>query len=589
MLLELGERAQMSVRGVSWWRRAQGTAVAVAAVALLAMGPAVADPGTNNTNLVHVIVRYDDNVPLSAKLLIKTIAGKPDADLPAINGFSAFVQSRRIDDLRALPGVAEVTQDVSLNWSPTDPVATSPADATSGFVVGDFGRRGASVSYSRLDVATINTIIGADSAHAAGINGSGVDVALIDTGVSPVPGVGQVLNGPDLSFDSQQPGFEHLDAYGHGTHLAGIINGSGAGVDGVAPGARIVNVKVGAANGAVDVSQVIAAIDWVVQHRSDPGVNIRVLALAYGTDSLQASDIDPLAYAAEVAWRHGIVVVAAAGNRGTAAALDDPAMDPYVIAVGASEPQGTLSTADDLVATFSNGGTASRRPDLVAPGRSVVSLRVPGSYIDLEHPEGVEPDGLLRGSGTSQATAVVAGSAALVLQAHPSYTPDQVKAALTKTSMSLPLDRTSQGVGQLAVARAIARNPQTFSQASQPWPVGTGTGSLEAARGTQHVEMNGVPLVGEIDIFGMPWDGQSWSGQSWSGQSWSGGTWNGQSWSGQSWSGQSWSGQSWSGQSWSGQSWSGQSWSGQSWSGQSWSGQSWSGVTWSGQSWSSAG
>src|SRR5207302_7365325 len=113
-------------------------------------------------------------------------------------------------------------------------------------------------------------------------------VALIDTGVAPVPGVGATVNGPDLSFDSQVPGFEHLDAYGHGTHLAGIINGSGNGVNGIAPGARVLNVKVGAANGATDVVQVIAAIDWVVQHQHDNGLNIRVIELAYGTDSLQA-------------------------------------------------------------------------------------------------------------------------------------------------------------------------------------------------------------------------------------------------------------------------------------------------------------
>ena len=254
------------------------------------------------------------------------------------------------------------------------------------------------------------------------------------------------------------------------------------------------NVKVGAANGAVDVSQVIAGIDWVVQHRGDPGVNIRVLVLAYGTDSVQPADVDPLAYAVEVAWQHGIVVVAAAGNRGTASPLDDPAMNPYVIAVGASEPQGTLSTADDLVSTFSNGGTSSRRADVVAPGRSVVSLRVPGSFVDLNHPEGLEPDGLLRGSGTSQASAVVGGSAALLLQAQPSLTPDQVKAQLKKTAMSLPLaDPVTQGAGQLSIKRAIKKNQVSATKAAQSWPLGTGTGSLEAARGRRTSRWTACP------------------------------------------------------------------------------------------------
>src|SRR5207247_4982095 len=123
-----------------------------------------------------------------------------------------------------------------------------------------------------------------------------------------------------------------------------------------------------------DVVQVIAAIDWVVQHAHDAGLNIRVIALAYGTDGRQSYAVDPLAYASEVAWRHGIVVVAAAGNTGQSSpALNNPASDPYVIAVGASDVNGTYSSGDDTVAPFSAWGNDSRRVDVVAPGRSVVS------------------------------------------------------------------------------------------------------------------------------------------------------------------------------------------------------------------------
>src|SRR5207249_874680 len=147
------------------------------------------------------------------------------------------------------------------------------------------------------------------------------------------------------------------------------------------------------------------------------------------------------------AWRKGIVVVAAAGNTGPAApALNDPASDPYVLSVGASDTNGTYTSGDDVVAPFSAWGNSSRGVDVVAPGRSVVSLRVPGSYVDLNHPEGREPDGLLRGSGTSQATAVVAGAAALMLQARPDLTPDQVKWYLAKAAKPLPLsDPAGQG------------------------------------------------------------------------------------------------------------------------------------------------
>ena len=141
---------------------------------------------------------------------------------------------------------------------------------------------------------------GAQAWWSAGFTGAGVDVAIIDTGVSPVEGLsdpGKIVHGPDLSFESQSESFRNLDTNGHGTFMAGIIAGRGSGAVsgsyagdstnflGVAPDARILSVKVGVADGGVDVSQVIAAIDWVVQHRNDNGMNIRVLNLSFGTDS----------------------------------------------------------------------------------------------------------------------------------------------------------------------------------------------------------------------------------------------------------------------------------------------------------------
>jgi len=536
---------------------------------------------------VRVIVRLVDGAAPDSNAVVAAGGGTYEQALPVINGFSATVPADAVDALRATAGVADVTVDSTLHVVVPNGGASPQSVDTPGFVASDFATKGGGNAFGELDPSSIARVIGADKLQKSGITGAGVDVALIDSGVTPVAGVGQVVNGPDLSFDSQASGTEHLDAYGHGTHLAGIINGAGGGVNGIAPGARVVNVKVGAANGATDVSQVIAAIDWVVQHRDDNGLNIRVLNLAYGTDGLQPYALDPLAYAAEVAWRHGIVVVTAAGNRGAAASsLDNPAIDPFVIAVGSSDAKGTYSPGDDVVSPFSSAGNGTRRPDVAAPGRSVVSFRVPGSYVDATHPEGRDNSGRFRGSGTSQATAVTSGAVALLLQQSPQLTPDQVKWLLRKTAGSLPQTNALSAPAQLDIQGAATRAAPRADVAAQTWAAGTGTGSLEAARGTNHVVINGVPLTGEYDIFGTPWSGVSWSGVSWSGVSWSGGTWNGVSWSGVSWSGVSWSGVSWSGVSWSGVSWSGVSWSGVSWSGISWSGVSWSGVSWSGVSWS---
>ncbi len=469
------------------------------------------------------------------------------------------------------------------------PIAAAHADTPSGDIellsAGDWASSGAGFSLT----AALDTI-GVEEYWDEGYDGSGIDVAIIDSGVLPVAalsGPGKVINGPDLSFESQADNLRHLDTYGHGTHLAGIIAGSDGGdFRGVAPGARIVNLKVADSNGAADVSQVIAAIDWVVQHRSDTGMNIRVLNLAFGTDGVQPHEVDPLHFAVEQAWEAGIVVVVSAGNDGNSAALRNPASDPYVIAVGASDHNGTSSREDDSVATFSNCGTTQRHVDLVAPGKSLISLRAPGSAADVDYPEARVGSELFKGTGTSQAAAMVAGAAALVLDEQPNMSPDKVKGLLMNTAKSISGSSLCQGAGSIDLTASFGEPAPRRS--TQSHPTSNGTGSLDAARGSHRVVDNGVAISGEVDIMGNPFNGASWSQAAAAGASWSGGTWNGASWSGASWSGASWSGASWSGASWSGASWSGASWSSKSWSGASWSGASWSGASWSGASWSGA-
>ena len=466
------------------------------------------------------------------------------------------------------------------------PAAGAAAPPTGGIELLDDDDWASSEAGSGL--AQVKAAIGAGEYYDEDYDGSGVDVALIDSGVLPVPalsGSGKVVNGPDLSFESQAENLRYLDTYGHGTHLAGIIAGNGDGFRGIAPGARIINLKVADSNGAVDVSQVIAAIDWVVEHRTDNGMNIRVLTLAFGTDSVQAHEIDPLHFAVERAWQAGIVVVVSAGNDGNAAPLRNPAADPFVIAVGASETNGTSSPSNDTVAEFSNCGTAARHVDVVAPGRSLESLRAPGSAADTDHPEARVGSTLFKGTGTSQAAAVVAGAAALIIDQRSSVTPDQVKKLLMNEARSISGSPECQGAGAIWL-RDLGDGDGSASGATQTHTLSNGTGSLDAARGSHRVVDEGVAISGEVDIFGNPFSGASWSQAAAAGASWSGGSWNGASWSGASWSGASWSGASWSGASWSGASWSSKSWSGASWSGASWSGASWSGASWSGASWS---
>jgi serine protease AprX len=481
---------------------------------------------------------------------------------------------------------------------------------------------------------TITNAIGArevwrdkDAAGRA-VTGQGVTVAVLDSGVAAVPGLdapGKVVRGPDLSLEANSDAVLSDDTYGHGTHLAGIIAGrdpvptdpkSGAPKAddaskqlGVAPDAQLLALKLASTDGSTDVSQVIAALDWVAQHRSDQGLNVRVVNLSFGTNSVQPYQVDPLAAAAENAWRAGLVVVVSGGNGGPdAGGLTNPAIDPYVIAVGSSDPNNKVTGWDHpRVAAYSSRGTEERHVDLLAPGRSVVGLRDPGSYVDVNNPEGLvkgDPDArLFRGSGTSQAAAVVSGAAALLLQAFPQLTPDQVKAMLVSTAKEVHDGNVlDAGAGQLDVHAAIEAAKKTtgakdaaarLATAAQPYPAATGTGSLEEARGGAELvdPETGEILAGEVDVQGLPWDAPAWAAESAAGRSWTGGVWNRARWSGDTWTSSGWARARWSGSGWSRARWSDVDWdrarwSGARWSRARWSDDDWQRARWSGNAWS---
>ena len=525
-----------------------------------------------------VIIRATPGAERRVERAVRRLGGTIERRLGIINGFAATLPASRLSLLRRVPGVVSVTRNARLEamGSTYDPV-------------GDNG-----------SMYNVTQMTGARAYWTAGFTGKGVDVALIDSGVVPVDGLtvsGKVVNGADLSFESQASSLRYLDSFGHGTHMAGIIAGRASAATtvayatdklnflGMAPDARLISIKVADAHGATDVSQVIAAIDWVVQHKNDPGFSIRVLNLSYGTDSGQDYLVDPLAYAAEVAWKKGIVVVAAAGNDGFShqGSMTSPAFDPFVLAVGAADSMGTSSLTDDTVPSYSSSGDTgagrnSRDPDLVAQGSHIVSLRASGSYIDQTYGStGGVTSGLFRGSGTSQATAVVSGAAALIIQQRPTISPDQLKMLLMSNATRINASNAEQGKGELDLAKALTASTPSWSNGATP---SNGTGSLDLARGSVKLVKDGITLSGEQDIFGKPFVSQTMATLEGLGSSWSGGLWNGSSWSGSSWSGSSWSGSSWSGSSWSGSSWSGSSWSSNNWLSGTWADNVWADASW---------
>jgi serine protease AprX len=560
------------------WRVNQRAAVISLVVAIVAGLVVRPSPPAVEGN-VSVIVRETTGAGVAPERAVEAAGGRVGRSIPIIDGFVADVPAGALPALEQVTGVYSIT--------PNAPVQLL------GNIDGMDPTKHAGSWYRVVK----NTKLHEMWKH--GWTGQGIDVAVIDSGVAPVEGIAlNVINGPDLSFESQAPNLENIDTYGHGTHIAGLIAGRDSVIKptredeevndhfvGAAPGARIVSLKVAASDGATDVSQVIAAIDWVVQHRNADGLNIRVLNLSFGTDGTQDYRLDPLAYAAEVAWLHGIVVVVAAGNAGFGTPqLNNPAYDPYVIAVGADDTRGTDDPKDDVIPEWQSRGNAIRHPDIVAPGKSIISLRDPGSFVDDANPAArVGFTRFFRGSGSSQSAAIVSGAVATLLSQRPELTPDQVKALLMQTAVPLPnADPVAQGAGLINLKEAREAKTETIAGAVQTWPRSSGLGSLELARGSVTVEDDQILLQGEQTIFGDAWDSAVWTASSWDGTSWSGGQWTGRTWSGDCWCGASWAGRTWSGRTWSGASWSGRTWSGRTWSGRTWSAGGWSAGVWDG-------
>ncbi len=314
--------------------------------------------------------------------------------------------------------------------------------------------------------------VNADLAYASGWDGTGVGIAVIDSGVSSVYDLNTDDNNSSRLVYSQSfvAGDSSTgDAFGHGTHIAGIVAGNGylsstsnyPGVyRGIASEAKIVNLRVLDSTGAGTDSSVIAAIQQAISLKNT--YNIRVINLSLARGVYESYKLDPLCQAVESAWRAGIVVVVAAGNMGQYdgantngyATIGAPGNDPYVITVGATNTHGTgAQTAQVMTSYSSKGPTAFDhvvKPDLVAPGNGVVSrMAQGGNALVSSHPAlAVYPCNYSRAScgpqfgsarymrlsGTSMATPVVSGVAALLLEKTPSLTPDQVKARLMKSA-----------------------------------------------------------------------------------------------------------------------------------------------------------
>jgi serine protease AprX len=498
---------------------------------------------------LDVIVREMTPLSEDAESLVGQLGGTLTSQLPILGGFSAQLPVSSLPELLTSSAVSHVWKDGRIRMSGLD-----------------------------LDVLDLNESTPVNRVWKQSIRlpsaytGARVGVAVLDTGVTRLADLGKrVLVRVDFT-----PDHDGYDRYGHGTHMAGLIAGNGVLSDGTwsgaAPKANLISLKVAGKDGSTDVSVVIAAMQWLVAHRST--YNIRILNLSFGTDAVQSYLLDPLNYAVEQVWRSGVAVIVAAGNRGSLpGTINKPGDDPFVITVGAAELQGTATTADDEVASFSSRGPTHdsiAKPDLVAPGVGMVSNRAAGSTLDTAYPGARVDTYYFKGSGTSQAAAIVSGVAALMLQANPSMSPDVLKATLVGTARRmdglLGIGAEGSGAG-LVDATAAVKAAKAKTYADRPANDGllsqasTGAGLIQLSRDSSalvYSDLNGDGILdlvtGEVDALGHAWLGSTWS-ETWSNNPWAPYVFEAAGWDGKTWGGKTWGGTSWKGKTWGGKTW----------------------------------
>lgn len=419
--------------------------------------------------------------------------------LPALQGAVVRGDAAALARLAAAPGVRGLALDTPVELAGRDDDSRDEGVLASEGLGGRAGRSGA---------------------------GAGVRVALVDTGVSDSDALsrssGRLVDAVDTSRVAEGGGVRtsgrFTDGHGHGTFMASLIagddvDGSRGRAVGVAPGATVLVVRVADPDGTTSLSQVVAGLDWIAAH---PG-QVDVANLSFSQRKPGRSyGADPLTDAVERVRRSGTTMVVSAGNR--RGVVGDPGFDPRVLTVGAADLTGERVG----VASFSGSDVVAgvRKPDVVASGVDVLGVLPRGSVVARSYPGSHQVGALWRGDGTSQATAITTGVAALLLQEHPQATPAQVKASIRQAAV--PLRGQRDGAGLVQLTDALVSGPD-----------GTAPGS-------------GEDLTGEGGFDAGSWSAGSWSAGSWSAGTWSAGTWSAGTWSAGTWSAGTWSAGSWS-------------------------------------------
>ncbi|HPF27596.1 MAG TPA: S8 family peptidase [Steroidobacteraceae bacterium] len=365
--------------------------------------------------------------------------------------------------------------------------------------------------------------VNAPDLHKAGTNGTGVTVAVIDTGLWWEANT-LLSKTPKFRVDTTSKPLED-DPNGHGTHVSSIIASNGLAAnwisEGIAPRADIGALRAFGADGSGSYIDVIEALDYVVQNKTKH--NIRVLNLSFSATPQSYYWDDPLNQAVMKAWQAGIVVVAAAGNSGPAPmTIGVPGNVPYIITVGAMTDNFTpIDSTDDKIASFSSTGPTYEgfvKPEVVAPGGHIAgSLPFDGYIASLYPGSMLGSDRQFKMSGTSQATAIVSGIVALMLQKEPSLTPDQVKCRLMASARPAVTSKGKaaysvfqQGAGMVNALAAVS-NGETDC-ANRGLNIAQDLAGTTHYQGPANIDSKGKYYLTDNSGARLPDDGFTWNG-----------------------------------------------------------------------------
>lgn len=504
-----------------WQKYFQGLVIVImmlGAVGPAAM-PAIANPARMRPMLARIAAETPEQmvsvivqrVEVSERVerLVTRLGGRVTKDLHIINAFAAEMTAS---------AARQLATSSAVRWISLDGAVAS---------AGKGGGGKSSGSSEPLPENYYLDTLGVRQVWDMGYKGEGIVVAVIDSGVTydrdftitpkkPHTRIKEVL-----SFNTNS--WKVDDATGHGTHVAGILGGNGSASDGayagIAPGVDLISLKVSDEAGMASESDVVVAMQWVYDNMDD--YDIRVVNLSLNSTVEGSYHTSPMNAAAEILWFNGVVVVASAGNKGPGGGFNTanaaPANDPFIITVGAGDERGTIYPADDTIASFSAFGTTIdgiSKPDIIAPGKDIISVLADSSDWGLEYPDrvvlGVE---YFRLSGTSMAAPMVTGAVALLLQAEPDLTPDQVKYRLMNTSMSI----SGGSYGYLDVYAAVTGS--TTESAN--------TGLLAS----QMLWSGDEPVA---------WDSVAWNSVAWNSVAWNSVAWNSVAWNSVAWNSVAW-------------------------------------------------